>query len=39
MRIALDKKAEDCFLQNSHLQLRTPLTQYKKHDDLQHKIN
>ena len=35
MRIALDKKAEDCFLQNSYLQLRTPLTQYKKHDDLQ----
>tara|TARA_R110000823_G_scaffold280938_1_gene399117 strand:- start:1552 stop:2172 length:621 start_codon:yes stop_codon:yes gene_type:complete len=35
MRIALDKKAEDCFLENSYLQLRTPLTQYKKHEDLQ----
>ena len=35
MRIALDKKASDCFLENSYLQLRTPLTQYKKDNDLQ----
>ena len=35
MRIALDKKATDCFLENSYLQMRTPLTQYKKHEDLQ----
>ena len=35
MRIALDKKAEDCMIENSWLQLRTPLTQYKKHEDLQ----
>tara|TARA_R110002072_G_scaffold287394_1_gene453022 strand:+ start:781 stop:1395 length:615 start_codon:yes stop_codon:yes gene_type:complete len=35
VRIALDKKAEDCMKDNSWLQLRTPLTQYKKNDDLQ----
>ena len=35
MRIALDKKAEDCMIHGSWLQLRTPLTQYMKGVDLQ----